>query len=179
MPAPKKEPMDAVKGGLRALEQLEAMIPGFSGYKAKELRREADKLLRETLAEELEGLGAVIDEVYADITGAKMTAVYGDMNTVAALMDKVIARIESADYGYAGFFDAVKIREEALDEIYAFDKALFAEVDALSAKADELAAAVDAGDAKVTAEKAKALRHAVNEFDGKLGKRNAVMLRLV
>ena len=37
---------DAVEGSLGGVENIARMIPGYSGYKEKELRREADKLLR-------------------------------------------------------------------------------------------------------------------------------------
>jgi hypothetical protein len=34
------------KGQMRLSERIEAFLPGFRGYKEKELRRESDKLLR-------------------------------------------------------------------------------------------------------------------------------------
>ncbi|MDD5317775.1 MAG: hypothetical protein PHF51_03520 [Candidatus ainarchaeum sp.] len=178
MPAPGREPLDAAKGGMRALEQLEAMIPGFSGYKEKELRREADRLLRDALVSELEETSSAIDDAYGDITSAKIASAYPAMNTAAAMMDRIIGRVQSDDYGYAGFFDAVKVKEAELDSLYAFDKALFDDAAALSGKVEALEAAVDSGDAKAVGEKAAELRKALDALDLKLNKRKSVMMGL-
>ena len=43
-----------------------------------------------------------------------------------------------ASYGYAGFFDVVKIEQEQLDSIYQFDLKLVEHVDKLEAKIGEL-----------------------------------------
>jgi len=43
-----------VTEALGGLEQLVAKIPGYKGYKEKEMRREADKLLRAHLARQFE-----------------------------------------------------------------------------------------------------------------------------
>jgi hypothetical protein len=52
-----------VQGGLRLLEQLEMKIPGFKGYKEKELRRQSDRLLREMLLRQYNDQKARIGEV--------------------------------------------------------------------------------------------------------------------
>ncbi len=38
-----------VKGQMRLSERIAAFIPGFRGYKEKEIRRESDKLIRNHL----------------------------------------------------------------------------------------------------------------------------------
>ena len=38
-----------VKGQMRLSERIAAFIPGFHGYKEKELRRESDRLIRNHL----------------------------------------------------------------------------------------------------------------------------------
>ena len=45
---------DAVEGSLGGVESIARMIPGYKGYKEKELRREADKLLRLQVAGKLD-----------------------------------------------------------------------------------------------------------------------------
>ena len=41
---------DKIKDSQGLLGKIAGMIPGFSGYMARETRREADKMLRETVA---------------------------------------------------------------------------------------------------------------------------------
>ncbi len=92
-------------------------------------------------------------------------------------MDKITSKVEIADYGYAGFFSALKIREDALDRMYEFDKALFADVakmkDAVEALADDVAE--DGGGA---AKLVKKLKDAVMDFDKKFDQRKDVVLKL-
>ncbi len=168
---------EAVKANLGALETLETIIPGFSGYKGKEIRREADKLLRVRLTEELKVLDSDIDAVYEDIVNNKLAATYEAMDAITAMMDKITSKVEIADYGYAGFFSALKIREDALDRMYEFDKALFADVakmkDAVEALADDVAE--DGGGA---AKLVKKLKDAVMDFDKKFDQRKDVVLKL-
>jgi hypothetical protein len=52
-----------------------------------------------------------------------------------------IDRLKTATYGYAGFFDAVRVKEDELDQLYNFDMALDEEVDEITAAVDALAAA--------------------------------------
>lgn len=108
---------------LRLLERLELIIPGFKGYKEKELRREQDKALRMRLVRALEGLKYDIvgmeEEHPDDLKKVKNLEVL--MGKVQKLEDK----IEHADYGYAGFFDLIHIDEDKLDEIYSHDLKMF------------------------------------------------------
>jgi hypothetical protein len=49
-------------------------------------------------------------------------------------MDKVA----TASYGYAGFFDAVKINEEELEKLYAYDMAFFSLADQINLALDNV-----------------------------------------
>ena len=55
-------------------------------------------------------------------------------------LDRFANRIRHADYGYTGFFDAVKIREPELDQLYEFDLALMDTVEGLAAQVEALPA---------------------------------------
>ena len=76
-----------------------------------------------------------------------------------------------ASYGYAGFFDAARVDEEALDRLYEFDEGLAKAVDGILAKAEAVAAAGD--DIKKPLDELKAELRA---FGDKLDKRKDVIL---
>jgi hypothetical protein len=54
----------------------------------------------------------------------------------------LINKIRTAPQGYAGFFDAVKIKEDDLARIYQFDAGMMDYVDEISADIDALQVAV-------------------------------------
>lgn len=58
----------------------------------------------------------------------------------------LIDRIRTASYGYAGLFDAVKVKEEQLDALYDFDSRMLDFVDEVAADADRVTSAVAAGE---------------------------------
>jgi len=62
-------------------------------------------------------------------------------SSIEKALDRFANRIRHADYGYTGFFDPVKIREDELDRLYAFDLALIGTVEGLAARIEGLPAA--------------------------------------
>jgi len=46
------------------------------------------------------------------------------MNRIVAKMDRVAEKINRASYGYSGFFDSIKIEENELDNMLAYDTQL-------------------------------------------------------
>jgi hypothetical protein len=48
----------------------------------------------------------------------------GDLEAAALKLRQFIDRVRTASYGYAGFFDAIKINEQELARVYQYDLAL-------------------------------------------------------
>ncbi len=114
------------------LERIASHIPGVAGYREREARRETDRRLREFLAERLDegrnGLNALRNRA-TDAGEFKALDAIGRLDRA---LQKSVSSLRYADYGFSGLFDQVKIREAELDEVYAYDTALIADVVALS-----------------------------------------------
>ncbi len=138
----KKEPLpdmyDKIEDESSALGDLAAKIPGFGGYIERSRRREADQLLRETIASRLEAsrlsLTNVHQELGRDIVKAMDFA--EPLGRADTRLVGLIGKVRDAPQGYAGFFDAVKIKEDDLARIYSFDESMFAYCDQISADVD-------------------------------------------
>lgn len=109
-----------------ALEDIARKIPGFKGYFEKQDRRAADRLLREHLVRVFSELLAEFGRLQNEMVNAGGLRYMERAQTVDAKLRTFIDRIEGAAQGYAGLFDAIKVREEALARLYAFDNALLA-----------------------------------------------------
>jgi hypothetical protein len=127
--------LDKARAGQNFLEQLANAIPGFKGYREKELRRDADRLQREHLASELEQTKKVLDQIARDSTRGGSLDLINDVETARKRLDKAVAKVRYADRGYAGFFDAIKVDEQALERVYQFDLGLIADVQAVKGAA--------------------------------------------
>jgi hypothetical protein len=121
--------LDKARAGQNALEQLVNAIPGFKGYRDKELRRDADRMQREYLASRLEETKKTLDGIAAAASRVGALDAINDVETARKRVDKVVARIRYADRGYAGFFATIKVDEGALDRVYRYDLSLLQTVD--------------------------------------------------
>lgn len=102
-------------------KKILSKIPGFSGYVDRNDRRTADKLLRETIADHFEILWQRISGVQRSMVSNAGIEDVDELEAAALKLRQFIDRIRTASYGYAGFFDAVKIKTEELNAIYQHD----------------------------------------------------------
>ncbi|NLG50677.1 MAG: hypothetical protein GX552_11250 [Chloroflexi bacterium] len=133
---------ERVQGSRNKFEELVAKIPGYRGYKQKEERREADKLLRLHIARQYDEQLARLNELQFALTSSKRLDLVVVLERAATKLQLLIDRLKTASYGYAGLFDAVKVDEDVLDRMYDFDEGMLAGVDQLSALLDTMFEAV-------------------------------------
>ena len=105
--------------------KLASYIPGFSGYIERQNRRDADKVLRDTVARRFEEQWKRVSQLQTDLVSNGMIAYVDDMEKAAIKLRTFIDKISTAPRGYSGLFDAVKINEKELEAIYQFDAAFF------------------------------------------------------
>ena len=134
-----------VKGQMRLSERIAAFIPGFHGYKEKELRRESDRLIRNHLYLKLSIEKTDLREISQKLADRRYFDVLTDMDRLLAKMDRVVEKVNHASYGYSGFFDAVKVREENLDRMIDFDNKLLEAINALATEIDAFKADLASG----------------------------------
>jgi hypothetical protein len=131
---------DRIEESKNWFERLMERVPGYSGYKEKEVAREADKIERVYVAERLEPSLARIDDVKLDVLKMGKLDALGDLDTLMRKLRKVRDRVQYADYGYAGMFDPVKAGAGKIQELMAFDQSLEADAAAITELATALAA---------------------------------------
>ncbi len=116
---------DKVSGQMDIFKKLASKIPGFSGYVERQNRRAADKLLRESVAARFEELWTRTSELQTTMVSEGMIALMDEMEQAAIKLRTFADKVKTASYGYAGFFDSVKIKEEELTQLYQFDLAFY------------------------------------------------------
>lgn len=137
---------DRVSDARGALEKLIGRIPGYHGYKEKELRREADKLLRMYLSERFQEQRTKLTSVQDHLASQGKLEDLGLLERTMLQLQLLIDRLRVAEYGYAGLFDAVRVKEEQLDALYIYDNALTVSVEQLAEKIDRVGSAAIAGE---------------------------------
>ncbi len=128
------------------LQRLGDKIPGYTGYVAKERRRDIDKLHREHLADRLRAAKQPVNDAVRELSSSGRLFEVGPLDRALKKIDQIENRVRFASYGYAGFFDVQKIEETQLERIYRFDLALVEKVEALERVAGELGGRAATGD---------------------------------
>ncbi|MEM2074147.1 MAG: hypothetical protein QXG36_07255 [Nitrososphaeria archaeon] len=130
--------INKVKEERTLLEKIVSYVPGYHGYKEKELRREADKIVREYTVNKLNEIKTILNDVFKEIADSNDVETFSTANRVSAVLDRLINKIEHANYGYSGFFDAVKVKEEKLDKLLEFDHTILENINSLRDAANNI-----------------------------------------
>lgn len=124
------------------VEDVVRRVPGFKGYFEKQDRRAADRMLREKLVRGFSEQQQEFTRVQRKLIDAGGMTYMERVQSIDTRLRTLIDKIESAPQGYAGLFDAVKVDEQALANVYAFDNSLFVYQDQLASGLVALAGSV-------------------------------------
>lgn len=172
----KKGVYEKAKKQMRLSERIVAALPGFRGYKEKELRRESDRLVRNHLYQKLSQAKSDLKSVFQKLSDRRSFDVLTDMDRLVARFDRVNEKVNHASYGYAGFFDVVKIEEEALDRMIDYDNQLVNEADKIVTEVSTFKSEVAKQKFEKTKDRIQTLSDALEDFEEAFDKRQEVIL---
>jgi hypothetical protein len=164
------------KGEMRLSEKILAEIPGFRGYKEKELRRESDRLVRDNIYQRLSGARSDLKEVFQILSDQKVQEVLVMMDRLIMVFDRVVEKVNHASYGYAGFFNVVKIDEEKLDRMLAFDSGLLDNANTVTEEAKAFKKEVAEGKFEGVMEQIKKLNESLSSLEDTFDTRKETIL---
>jgi hypothetical protein len=119
--------------GARFLANLAYLVPGYSGYRERDRRREEDSRLRSLVLGRLVEIRGGLTEILSALPDAKPTSWSDRLEERARKLDVIADAVRYAPYGFSGFFDATEIREDTLERILEADLLLFDDLDAIEA----------------------------------------------
>ncbi len=123
--------------------KIAGIVPGYHGYTDRERRRDADKILRTTLAHQFSAQRDRLTRVQQSLLRGHHLEEIAEIDRLAGALQRFTDRLSMATYGYSGLFDPIKVEAADLDQLYAFDMALASGV-------DQVSSAVGAVDAAAT-----------------------------
>lgn len=172
----KKDVYSTAKKQMRISERILAEIPGFRGYKEKELRRESDKLIRNHLSLKLAQARANFKTIFQKMSDNRQLDFFAEMDRISAKFDRVTERVNHASYGYSGFFDVVKVQEEALDRMADFDNQLVDQVNSIVTEVDAWKGEVSKQKFDNAKDRVQNLTDSLETFDETLDNREEVVM---
>ena len=172
----KKDFYEKAKKQMRLSERILAAMPGFRGYKEKELRRESDRLIRNHLYRRLSEAKSDLKDVFQKLSDRRLFEVLTDVDRLVAKFDRVAAKIDHASYGYAGFFNIVKVEEANLDRMIDFDNKLVDDVEKIINEVEAFKTEVMKQEIKKAKERTQHLVETLEDFEKTFDKRGEVIL---
>lgn len=157
-------------------ERILSELPGFRGYKEKELRRESDKLIRNRTYSELEKARADLKDVFQKLSTYNVHEALTDMDHLLMRFDRVAEKINHASYGYAGFFNILKIQEEKLDKMIVFDVGLITQVKEIVDESESLKKEAVKGVFEHAKERLQKLEELLESLEETFDKREEIIL---
>ena len=136
------DPLGKITEGEDLIGKVRNFLAGFVGYVDRENRREADKLLRETIAQRYEEQWGRISELQRQLVSEGQLELVDDLEAATIKLRAFVDRVKGASYGYAGFFDAVRIHSDELAKVYEYDAALLEGAQNIANAVDNVAASI-------------------------------------
>ena len=137
------DPLGKVTEDKDLLGKIRGFLAGFSGYFDRDRRREADMLLRETVAQRYEEQWERISSLQRDLIKASQLEYVDDLEASAIKLRAFIDRVKGASHGYAGLFDHIRINSEELEKLYQYDLSLLQNVERVTHAIDNVGASLE------------------------------------
>ena len=137
------DPLGKITEGKDILGKIRNFLAEYVGYFDRENRRAGDKLLRETIEKRYEEQWSRISELQKQFIEAGKLGQVDELEAAALKLRAFIDRVKGAAYGYAPFFDAVRIHSDELERLYAFDSALLEGVENIARAIDNVEASIE------------------------------------
>lgn len=129
--------MDRARAARNVLERLGKKVPGFAGYLDRELTREIDQLVRAHLANSLDAARASV-AAYTRTLHLAAAGRLERLGTIEKELDALANTLRHAGSGYAGLFDAVKVKQEQLEAVYHLEITFVEDIETVAEAADRL-----------------------------------------
>lgn len=116
--------MEASKDNRGIFERICLWIPGYRGYKQKNIRRDVDKEIRSEVARAIEECKSVLAEIQRGVVENGDVQMAKAVERVRVKTDTYLKNIESAEAGYSGIWEATKTLEDELEAVMEWDAKL-------------------------------------------------------
>jgi dGTP triphosphohydrolase len=127
-----------------SLENLVAKIPGFRGYQEGAARRQADTMIRDHIAGEVDDLVTKFTRVEKRILDNGGLRYMSKTREAKSKIQAYRDRIKTAPPKWSGMFAQVKVTTADLEKIYAFDEAQMRYVEDMAVKIEAIENALKA-----------------------------------
>jgi hypothetical protein len=166
------KPVRNPSGLARVAETLASLIPGYSGYKSRELAREDDKAVRDAVVRRLSIVVGRVERALGTVIRALPPEHVEDADRAIRAMKREGDRIRFAPQGYTSLFGRKQTGVRELNALVGLDAGLWAAIEELDRVAAAWEDEVRKGE---TSWPKEALRNAVFDLEDALDERESYL----
>ncbi len=147
------------------ISRIQAYVPGFSGYRAKEDLRAADNMLRMQMAEKLTAIRREIEGCRSVMAANYSLEHLERLGVLINRFKAVEQEVGHAAQGYSGISAKTKVGEDELNKLYDFDYSLVSALAEMAAESQKLKAAVSSDNKASIKENIEAMASRIEAFE--------------
>ena len=166
--------MEASKDNRGILERICLWIPGYRGYRQKNIRRDVDKEVRAQVVRAMEMSKTTLANIQRGVVENGDVQMAKTVERVRIKTDTYVKNIESAEAGYSGIWEATKTLEDELEAVMEWDAKLLESAEDLKKLLDSIMSKVDSGSVDIKAD-IREIERFLDDLDAGLGKRMQVI----
>lgn len=159
-------------------EHIAMALPGYRGYRQKELRRDTDQLVRNksytTMSQGLKEL----KWCYRELINADKGLEGANINRLLSKVDKANEKIRHSKRGYSGVWQSIKTYTKELDELLDFDFSLINTCEKFLQNIENLKKEIKIKNYDTLGEITDKLEGSIDDFDGLFNRRDEVIIGL-
>jgi hypothetical protein len=110
--------MDRIKN---IFDKIGSLIPGYQGYAERDGRRNCDKILRDSIANQLIDCEKLLYSLMSNALKNKDKIKMGEIEELRKQTNTLMSKVKFAPYGVTAFFSDNQIKEDELFNIYQSD----------------------------------------------------------
>ena len=133
---------DKMKNEMTLTQRVAMYIPGYKGYRERNLRRDEDRAVREELSRCIQGTKADLANIQRGLIGSPLMM---DVERIRTKVDRYDIDVKKAVNGYSAFHASMKVTEADLDRLVHWDAKIMDDIQDMRAAAAELLKSVDMG----------------------------------
>ena len=166
--------MEASKENRGILERICLWIPGYRGYRQKNIRRDVDQEVRSQVVRAIDECKTILANIQRGVVENGDIQMAKSVERLRVKTDTYLKNIESAEAGYSGIWEATKTLEDELEAVMEWDAKLLESADDLKKLLNAIMDKVDAGSVDIKAD-LRGIERFLDDLDAGLGTRMQVI----
>ena len=157
------------------ITKIAAGLPGFKGYVEKAENYDADRMVREFIADRISAAKKTLNIISFSLSRGGDFSSLPEVDSLSNMLEGILKKVQYAEYGASGAFSSVKITEEDQNRLLEYDWRLISTFEEITAFAQKIQTLQ--GDSFL--QELKNMKQKIRDFDKSIDDRKYVIMEVI